>query len=220
MIETTPTWTFTDGTTIPIGTMYCIGRNYSAHAREMNTTVPEDPIVFLKPPAAYRAGGSSIALPAWSNDVHHEVELVVVIGSDSDGISAADAWDVVAGVGVGLDLTARDIQSAAKTNGHPWAVAKAWSGSAPVSSIVPLDDSGRGPFDLLCSVHGDTRQSGSTGDMERSVEQLVSYLSSVFTLRRGDCIFTGTPAGVGPVVSGDVVVASLSSIVSIEVHIV
>ncbi|MCX6141223.1 MAG: fumarylacetoacetate hydrolase family protein [Candidatus Kapabacteria bacterium] len=219
MSTDTPTWTLTDGTTIPIGTMYCIGRNYSAHALEMNAPVPDDPIVFLKPPAAYRANGSTITLPAWSHDVHHEVELVIVIGLNTDGVSADNVWDVVAGVGVGLDLTARDIQSAAKKDGHPWAIAKAWNGSAPVSTIVSADTSGRGPWDLQCTVNGKVRQKGSTQDMERSVEHLVSYLSSVFTLRRGDCIFTGTPSGVGPIVSGDVVVASLSSIVSLEVHI-
>lgn len=214
-----PSWDLMNGTTIPIGTMYCIGRNYAAHAREMNAPVPEEPIVFLKPPAAYRPSGSRVVLPPWTSDVHHEVELVVVIGTDCDGIAASNAWDIVAGVGVGLDLTARDVQSAAKRDGHPWAVAKAWTGSAPVSRIVPLDRSGRGPWELQCSVNGDVRQNGSTDKMERGVEELISYLSTVFTLRAGDCIFTGTPDGVGPVVSGDVVVASLSSIVSLEVNI-
>lgn len=212
-------WAFADGTEIPIGTMYCIGRNYAAHAREMGATVPEDPIVFLKPPAAYRPDGSVIELPSWSADVHHEVELVVVIGSRAENIAASDAWSVVAGVGVGLDLTARDIQTAAKKNGHPWAVAKSWKGSAPVSKIIPLVASGRGPWELSCEVNGTIRQHDTTAHMERSVESMISYLSSVFTLERGDCIFTGTPEGVGPLRSGDVVHASLSSLVNLSVSI-
>lgn len=212
-------WDFADGSTIPIGTMYCIGRNYAAHAREMGATVPEDPIVFLKPPAAYRPDGSIIELPAWSADVHHEVELVVVIGSRAENIAASDAWSVVAGVGVGLDLTARDIQTAAKKNGHPWAVAKSWKGSAPVSTIIPVVASGRGPWELTCDVNGTVRQHDTTAHMERNIESMISYLSSVFTLERGDCIFTGTPEGVGPLRSGDVVRASLTSLVNLSVSI-
>ncbi|MBK6291087.1 MAG: fumarylacetoacetate hydrolase family protein [Ignavibacteria bacterium] len=214
-----PSWTFADGSEIHIGTMYCIGRNYAAHAREMGATVPEDPIVFLKPPAAYRRDGSVIELPSWSADVHHEVELVVVIGSRAENIAVSDAWSVVAGVGVGLDLTARDVQASAKKNGHPWAVAKSWKGSAPVSKIVPVVASGRGPWELSCEVNGTVRQHSTTAHMERSVEQMISYLSSVFTLERGDCIFTGTPEGVGPIRSGDVVHASLSPLVNLSVSI-
>lgn len=203
------TWNFTDGTTIPVGTMYCIGRNYAAHAREMGATVADDPIVFIKPPSAYRTEGVPIELPEFSRDVHHEVELVVVIGADADTIDARSAWDVVAGVGVGLDLTARDLQSEAKKNGHPWSVAKSWKGSAPVSRIIPLHQCGRGPWELGLHVNDHIRQQGSTADMERSVEQLIAYLSTVFTLQRGDCIFTGTPEGVGPLRAGDHVRATL-----------
>ncbi|MBC8124951.1 MAG: fumarylacetoacetate hydrolase family protein, partial [Candidatus Kapabacteria bacterium] len=104
--------------------------------------------------------------------------------------------------------------------GHPWAVAKAWRGSAPVSPIVPSDMCGRGPWELLCEVNDSRRQFSSTDKMERSIEQLISYLSSVFTLRRGDCIFTGTPEGVGAVVAGDHVRASLSTLTALEVNIV
>ncbi len=212
-------WTFADGTRIPIGTMYCIGRNYAAHAREMGASVPEDPIVFLKPPSAYRPNGSTVELPAWSSDVHHEVELVVVIGNLAEHIAPKDAWSVVAGVGVGLDLTARDVQTAAKKAGHPWAISKAWNGSAPVSKIIPVSTAGHGPWDLTCDVNGTVRQHDTTAHMERSVASMISYLSSVFTLERGDCIFTGTPEGVGPLRPGDVVHASLSSLVHLTVSI-
>lgn len=214
-----PTWTFSDGRTMPVGTLYCIGRNYADHAAEMNASVPTDPIVFLKPPAAYLASGSTLALPSWTDDVHHEVECVVVVGRDIDACDEASAWSAIAGVGVGLDLTARDVQQRAKSAGHPWAVAKSWRGSAPVSTIVPCDGIAMGPWELRCSVNGILRQHGSTASMERSIPILMQYLAQVFTLRRGDAIFTGTPAGVGPITSGDHVVGELSSIARVELHV-
>lgn len=210
-----PVWHFTNGASLPVGTMYCIGRNYAAHAREMGAEIVADPIVFIKPPAAYRESNVDVALPSFSNDVHHEIELVVVIGHDTDGCSAEDAWKYIAGVTVGIDLTARDIQSAAKKNGHPWAVAKSWAGSAPCGTVIPTADCGRGPWDLSLEVNGVARQHGNTRNMERTVEELVSYLSSVFTLRAGDCIFTGTPEGVGPVAAGDHAVANLDNLVTL-----
>ncbi len=210
-------WTFTDGTHLPVGTIYGIGRNYAAHAREMGAEVPDDPIIFLKPPAAYRPDGSIVELPSWSTSVHHEAELVVVIGTDGVDVAPHDAWSIVAGVGIGLDLTARDVQAAAKAAGHPWAVAKAWRGSAPTSVIVPIAAAGHGPWDVECRVNGEVRQHASTAAMERSVPTLISYLSRIFTLRAGDAIFTGTPEGVGPVVAGDVATCTLSSLTSLSV---
>lgn len=209
-------WQLTDGTTIPVGTMYCIGRNYAAHAIEMGAPVADDPIVFIKPPAAYLPPGSAITLPQFSHDVHHEVELVVVIGKDAEKVAPESAWDVVAGIGVGLDLTARDIQSTAKAKGHPWAIAKSWRGSAPVSRITPSPTCGRGPWELGLNVNDQLRQHGSTASMERSIEQLVAYVSSVFSLRRGDCIFTGTPEGVGPLQAGDRICATLDGVSVLE----
>lgn len=199
--------------------MYCIGRNYAAHAAEMGASVPTDPIVFLKPPTAYAASGSVITLPSFSNDVHHEVELVVLIGADVDEISEADAWSVVAGVGVGIDFTARDVQARAKKNGEPWATAKSWRHSAPMSEFVSLERSGTGPWDLTLSVNGVVKQHGSTAMMERSVPRLISYLAPIFGLRNGDVIFTGTPEGVGPVKSGDIVEASLSNLAHLKVSL-
>lgn len=198
-----PHWTFTDGTTLPVGTMYCIGRNYAAHAREMNAVVPDKPLVFLKPPAAYVADGSVVSLPMWSDNVHHEVELVVVMRNNAEGAIA------VAGVGVGLDLTARDVQTEAKKRGEPWAVAKGWRGSAPVSHIVPASAAGKGPWLIDLSINGVLRQRGSTSNMERTIEELVSYVDDVFSLQEGDCIFTGTPEGVDRCHAGDSAVARL-----------
>lgn len=205
----TPHWTFTDGRTLPVGTMYCIGRNYADHAREMGAEIVDDPIVFIKPPAAYLPNEVAIRLPEFSREVHHEVELVVVIGHSPSDTQAASPWNRIAGVGVGLDLTARDVQATAKRMGHPWAVAKSWKGSAPVSSIIPIDDAGRGPWKIQLFVNDQLRQSGSTSEMERSVEALIDYVESVFSLQPGDCIFTGTPSGVGPITSGDRLHATL-----------
>ncbi len=211
-------WTFIDGSTLPIGTMYCIGRNYAAHAREMNAPVPEDPIVFLKPPAAYAEDGSTVALPSFSQNVHHEVELVVVIGADGENVSAHDAPSLIAGYGIGLDLTARDVQQGAKQRGEPWAVAKGWKHSAPVSRIVPRGTLHTGPLAFTLSVNNEARQFGSTSHMERSVNELISYVSTVFTLRRGDCIFTGTPEGVAQLHAGDTAIATLENLVTLTVH--
>lgn len=214
-----PVWSFTDGRTMPVGTLYCIGRNYADHAAEMKASVPTDPIVFLKPPAALIPSGSTLVLPTWTSDVHHEVECVVVLGKDLRDCDEQDAWSAIAGIGVGLDLTARDVQQRAKSAGHPWAVAKSWYGSAPVSAIVPVEHATEGPWDLRCSVNGILRQNGSTAAMERSIPALVHYLARVFSLRSGDAIFTGTPAGVGPISPGDVVVGELGTIAHVELHV-
>ena len=210
-----PHWATLD---LEVRTIYCIGRNYSAHALEMHAVVPEDPIVFLKPPAAYTTSGSVIQLPTWSNDVHHEVELVIVIGGSATSIDEKDAWSIVAGVGIGLDLTARDVQARAKKNGEPWAVAKGWKNSAPVSDIVPYPQCGIGPWELTLSINNETRQHDSTSLMERTVAQLISYVAGVFSLRPGDAIFTGTPAGVSAVHAGDTAVATLSDIATLNIQ--
>ncbi|NQW29855.1 MAG: fumarylacetoacetate hydrolase family protein [Ignavibacteria bacterium] len=211
-------WNFTDGSSIPVGTMYGVGRNYAAHAVEMGGTVPTDPIIFIKPPSAYCKSNSTIELPNWSTDVHHELELVVVIGTDAEQVSEADAFSLVAGIGVGLDLTARDVQARAKKKGEPWAIAKGWKSSAPVSAIVPTSVCGMGPWDIALFTNNEIRQQANTSQMERSVSQLIHYLCSVFTLRKGDCIFTGTPSGVAAVHSGDVVTATLDELTSLTVR--
>ncbi len=211
------TWSLPTGN-LPIGTMYCIGRNYTLHSEEMGAPHTPNPVVFIKPPAAYMPTGSTIALPRFSSNVHHEVELVLVVGKDVWEVADDDAWDVLAGVGVGLDLTARDVQRDAKINGDPWAISKSWIGSAPVSPIVPLSESGRGPWNLRLEVNGQLRQQESTDQMERSIPHLISFLAATFSLRAGDAIFTGTPHGVGPVVAGDVVRASLDKLTELTVR--
>ncbi len=212
---------FTDDTQIPVGTMYCIGRNYSAHAKEMGVELPESALVFIKPPTAFVPNQTAINIPSISKNMHHEVEMVVIIGKDCSHVTAGDALDYVAGYAVGIDLTLRDVQAIAKQRGEPWAIAKGFSGSAPISTAVPAKDI-TNPNDLSIElkVNGEIRQKGSTSMMERTVEQLIEYVASIFTLREGDCIFTGTPEGVGRLESGDMVTAELQGVPILEISIV
>ena len=214
-------FTFTDGTQIPIGTMYCIGRNYSAHAKEMGAQVPESPIVFIKPPAAFMPSESTISIPSQSNNMHHEVELVAIIGKDCfNNITASTALEYVAGYAVGIDLTLRDLQALAKQRGEPWATAKSFSGSAPISiAVKATKDINPNNLTIELRVNDEVRQSSSTNMMERTVEELIEYIASIFTLRRGDCIFTGTPEGVGRLVSGDRIIAELQNVPKLKINV-
>lgn len=207
---------FTNGATMPVGTIYGIGKNYAAHAREMGGEVPPSPMVFIKPPASFlNASPSDNAItphPAMTKNLHHEVELVVVIGEDCANVSKDNAESVIAGYALGLDMTLRDLQSEAKTTGSPWSVAKGYVGSAPCSLVVPASELPSSPvFELDFGVNGERRQHASTAQMERSVAVLVEYLSQVFTLRKGDCIFTGTPEGVSRVFPKDRLTATLTT---------
>ena len=211
---------FLDGSEIPVGTMYCIGRNYTEHAKEMGSEVTTTPVVFIKPSNSYVPSGSKVSIPSYSNEMHHEVELVIVIGEDCENVTSDNAMNYVAGYGVGLDFTLRDIQSQAKAKGLPWSTAKSFYASAPVSKILTLSDieaSDNCYIQLLRN--GNIVQKGNTSDMQHSVESLIAYLSQVFRLRKGDCIFTGTPSGVGEVKAGDKLVASLDHKISLEIEI-
>lgn len=207
-------------TTLAAGKMLCLGKNYERHAREMGGEVPPDPVVFMKPASALLRGGGTVLMPALSNDMHHEVELVVVIGQTARDVDEQNAMQHVLGYAVGLDMTLRDVQSKAKQRGEPWTIAKGFDTSAPISEVV-LAEQIADPHDLKLSlrVNDQVRQHGSTGDMVLRIPYIISYLSSIFTLERGDCIFTGTPEGVGPVVDGDRMVAEIEGIVSLEVRV-
>jgi len=198
----------------------CLGRNYREHAKEMQAEVPTEPVVFLKPSTALLADGGVIRLPSFSRDVHHEVEIVVLISEGGREIPREKAFDHVGGYAIGLDLTARDVQSAAKKKGLPWAVSKGFDTSAPVSQFVPrarVSDPGQLQFSL--SVNGTTRQRGSAADMLFPVDAVVSYLSTVFTLEPGDLIFTGTPEGVAAIAPRDRLEARLADLVSLTVTV-
>jgi 5-carboxymethyl-2-hydroxymuconate isomerase len=200
------------------GKIICLGRNYLDHAKEMHAEVPTTPILFLKPPSALLEDGGVIRIPSFSNDMHHEVEMVVLIGLGGTDISAAQAMDHVGGYAIGLDMTLRDVQAEAKKKGLPWTVAKGFDTSAPVGKFVPksaVQDPHH--LDIRLSVNGTVRQQSNTCNMIFSIEAMIAYISSVFTLEPGDLVFTGTPEGVGPVQPGDVLTAELQHVGSLTV---
>lgn len=210
----------TDGTILPVGIIYCIGRNYAEHAKEMGGELLAEPVVFIKPATAHAMSGSKVPIPSYSNNMHHEVELVVVIGKDCNNVSESEAMEYVSGYGVGIDFTLRDVQAKAKASGLPWATAKSFYSSAPVSNIVTIDSiADINNCHIELNVNGKLVQSSNTSDMQRSVPQLISYISHVFRLRKGDCIFTGTPQGVGQVVSGDKLEAKLDNLITLNIEI-
>ncbi len=197
----------------PRGKLICIGKNYAKHAAEMKSSVPTVPVVFLKPTTALIQSGEAIVLPPMSKDVHHEIELVAQIGRPGKNIPEPEALSYVSGYAVGLDMTARDLQSQAKRNGHPWSVAKGFDTFAPLGMFGPKEEvADVQDLMLTLTVNGEVRQRASTKDMVFTVAELVSYCSRVFTLEPGDCIFTGTPEGVGPVEAGDRLVCTCTGL--------
>ncbi len=189
----------------PVHRVYCVGRNYAAHAVEMgHDPDKEPPFFFQKNPDNLVPGGGEFPYPPATADVHHEIELVVALGDGGIDIPVDRALDTVFGYAVGLDMTRRDLQGEAKKAGRPWEVGKAFEHSAPCSEVVPAAEIGhpeRGTIDL--TINGELRQQGDLDQLIWKVPEVVSYLSGLFTLRAGDLIFTGTPSGVGPVARGD-----------------
>lgn len=197
-------------TDLQINSIFCIGRNYAEHARELKNVIPDKPMVFLKPASAIIYNGGSIVLPHQSKEVHHEVELVVAIGRSGKNIPESEALSYIKGYGIGIDVTARDIQQQAKEKSHPWSVAKGFDTFAPVSNFVDFGKvTDPQNLELQIDVNNETRQSGNTRDMIFPVKTLISYLSTIFTLSPGDLIFTGTPEGVSPIKDGDTIKATL-----------
>jgi 2-keto-4-pentenoate hydratase/2-oxohepta-3-ene-1,7-dioic acid hydratase in catechol pathway len=203
------------GTDIKIENIFCIGRNYVAHINELGNRQEHQPIVFLKPTSSLLHEGMPIHLPAHSNDVHYETELVLLIGKDGKNVSEEDAWGHIAGYGIGLDLTARDLQSAAKTKGLPWTLAKGFDGAACISTFIPyLPNPQRISFEMR--LNSELRQQGNTSLMLFDIPYLISYLSTHFSLTRGDLIFTGTPEGVGQLKPGDTLELDLAGQLSAQ----
>jgi fumarylpyruvate hydrolase len=190
--------------------IYCVGRNYSAHVREMNKGIDnrEPPFFFQKPADALVQSGSTIAYPLLTRNLHHEVELVVALGKGGTNIRAADALGHVFGYAVGVDLTRRDLQAVAKEKSWPWESAKAFDHSAPIGPIAAVKDHGHcvdRPISM--SINGHSRQSANTSDMTWRVADVISKLSESFELHTGDLIMTGTPEGVGAIEKGDEIIA-------------
>lgn len=201
---------------INVGKILCLGKNYTEHAKEMQSDVPTTPVIFLKPSSAIIQNGESIIRPKISKELHHEVELVIVIGDGGKNITANEAYNHILGYAIGLDMTLRDIQSNAKKQGHPWAIAKGFDTSAPVSDVIPANKiPSPNNITITCSVNGVLRQKSSTSKMIFCVEKIIEYVSSIFTLELGDLIFTGTPEGVGEVKPGDTIEAELVDYIKI-----
>lgn len=189
------------------GRIFCIGKNYSEHIRELAGTVPEEPVVFMKPASSLVRVGEVVRLPVHGSVVHHEVEAVALIGREGRDIPESSALEHVAGITLGLDLTLRDVQSKLKNKGLPWELSKAFEQSAPIGAFSPVENfPNLQDIEFSCSVNGCVRQRGNTGEMIYPLVDLISFLSRVWHLVPGDMIFTGTPAGVGPIRSGDTVV--------------
>ncbi|MFL6617901.1 MAG: fumarylacetoacetate hydrolase family protein [Povalibacter sp.] len=197
----------------PVHRIYCMGRNYAAHAREMGKDPDrETPFFFSKPADAIVRNGATIPYPTRTANLHHEVELVVAIGRGGSNILPADALDHVFGYAVGNDLTRRDLQSDLKTKGHPWETGKAFDRSAPISAIEPAMETPVDKGRIWLTVNGQLRQEGDISDLIWSVPEIISELSALFALCPGDLIFTGTPAGVGPVKAGDRIEAGIEGL--------
>jgi fumarylpyruvate hydrolase len=189
----------------PVRRIYCVGRNYAAHTREMGgDPTREDPFFFAKPADAIVANGATLPYPPATRNLHHEIELVVALKGGGANVPADKVMDLVYGYAVGLDMTRRDLQNAAKAGGKPWDMGKGFDRSAPVTAIQPAARIGHPSKGAIwVKVNGVVKQSGDLADMIWSVPETLSYLSGLVELAPGDLIFTGTPDGVGPVVAGD-----------------
>lgn len=206
----------------PIRRIFCIGRNYAAHAREMGKDPDrEPPFFFTKPADAVVPNGAKVAYPPLTKDLHHEIELVVAIGREAVNIDEEGALELVYGYAVGIDLTRRDLQAEAKEMGRPWDVGKAFDQSAPCGAVhlvseVGHPDSGR----IWLEVNGEPKQSGDLSELIWSVPEMISILSRYFKLMPGDLIYTGTPAGVGALKRGDRVTGGVEGVDEIAIEMV
>ncbi|MCK9407717.1 MAG: fumarylacetoacetate hydrolase family protein [Bacteriovoracaceae bacterium] len=200
-----------------LNNIFCIGKNYADHAKEMGGDVPKEPVIFLKPTSAVITNGEPIIIPSMSSNVHHEIELTVLLGKGGKNIPLSSAMDHVAGYGVGLDMTMRDRQSDAKKAGNPWTVAKGFDTSAPLSPFISASSIiDPHTLDITLTVNGEIRQQSNTQHMIFRIEVLISYLSSIFTLEEGDIIYTGTPEGVAQVGVGDQLTATIPGVGTIQ----
>lgn len=189
----------------PVSKVVCVGSNYAKHIQEMGSAIPDEPVLFIKPETALCDIRQPLALPQGLGSVHHEVELAVLIGATLRQASEEHVLKAIAGYGVALDLTLRDVQGKMKKAGQPWEKAKGFDYSCPISGFVPVSAFNDDPQNTTLSlkVNGEVRQQGSTADMIHKIVPLIAYMSRFFTLRAGDVILTGTPEGVGPLNSGD-----------------
>lgn len=210
---------FVDGSEFkdPVGKVVCVGRNYAAHAKELNNPVPTTPLLFIKPSTSVVDIESPMQLPRDQGEVHYETELALLIGSKLKDASEMEAQSAIAGIGVALDLTLRELQSQLKDKGHPWEISKSFDGACPLSTFIKCSPE----LDLTqlkyqMNLNGELRQSGDTREMITPIVTLIALMSRHFTLLPGDVVLTGTPAGVGVLNSGDQFDVSVSNGLSIS----
>jgi len=185
--------------------IFCIGRNYVDHAKELNNPVPAEPLVFMKPPTALLLANRHFYCPEFTKDLHYEGEIVLRICKNGRHVQSEFASRYYDAIAFGIDFTARDVQDQLKKKGHPWEIAKGFDRSAPLSKFIPLEElPNRNEIGFQLKKNGETVQDGNTRDVIFNFDTLICHLSKYFTLQKGDYVFTGTPAGVGPTVPGDV----------------
>jgi acylpyruvate hydrolase len=204
-----------------VGKIVCVGRNYAEHAIELGNEIPEKPVIFLKPASALISSGEEIIYPSFSSEMHHEVELVLLIGKKVKNANLTEAEEAIIGYGAGLDMTLRDIQNELKKKGHPWTIAKCFDTSAVVSGFIlkeycslTLDE------EISLRVNDQVKQKEKLSKMIFNPAQLVEYISSLMTLEEGDLVFTGTPAGVSKVNPGDKLFAEITGVAKLECGVV
>jgi len=209
------------GGVFPVRRIYCVGRNYAEHIREMGNDEREPPFFFDKPADTVLIDGAPMTYPPETADLHHEIELVVAIGRDGSDIAVGDALSHVFAYGAGLDMTRRDLQTVAKKAGRPWTFAKGFDQSAPLGVLARVEEIGHPQAGAITlAVNGAERQRGDLADQIWSVPETIAYLSRYVALRAGDLIMTGTPAGVGPVVRGDVLEGHIADVGRVSTVIV
>ena len=210
------------GASFPVHRIYCIGRNYADHVREMGGEPDRaPPVYFLKPADSIVPGGGEVRYPPRTESLHHEIELVVAIGTGGENISADAAEQHIFGYAVGIDLTRRDLQAAAKETAGPWDTAKSFEQAAPISALRPAEEIGHPVSGRIWLAHnGSVRQEADLGDMIWSIREAIADLSTLFTLAPGDLLFTGTPAGVGAVSRGDTLSGGVEGVGELEITMV
>jgi acylpyruvate hydrolase len=208
------------GRYFPIGKILCIGRNYADHIKELGNPAPEAPVIFIKPASSVIGEGEAIVIPPYSHDCHHEAELALLIGRTGKDIPAARAMDHIAGYGVGIDLTLRDVQGELKKKGLPWEIAKGFDTACPLSDFEEASNvADPQNLQIRLTVNGEVRQDGNTSMMIHRIPAIISHMSGSFTLEPGDVILTGTPAGVGRIVSGDELAADIPGVAALRVSV-
>jgi len=206
---------------ITIGKIVCVGRNYAEHAKELGNEVPDKPVVFLKPTSSVIYSGGEIIYPSFSSEMHHEAELVLLIGKTIKDADKKESEDAIAGYGVGLDMTLRDVQDVLKKKGHPWTIAKGFDTSAILSDfILKKDYQLTLAEEISLSVNNNIRQKEKLNMMLFPPVKLLQYLSSLITLEEGDLIYTGTPKGVGKVERGDKLFAKIDNIAELSCNVI